>query len=431
MEVHLEGAKRTGAALLVSGLAAILISFQASKIWLADHRVQSGRLDLMERGAALEPGNAEAWDRLGGMRQWDLMNPDPQRAVADLERAIKDDPLSAHDWMDLAAAYEDAGDIPRARAAFERAKSVYPSSGEVAWLYGNFLLRRQEYDAGYAQVQRAVNSDPTLLPLAITRTWRANQDVQILLDRVIPPNGSGYFQALDFLATNHQLDAALVVWQRLLAQGKPIALSRAFPFLTELIQQERSEDARRVWLEALAAAGLPHEPPRNHSLVWNGDFSQDFANGGLDWHWDGPAGVMVDFDSVPSGRSGRSLRLDFSGGINVDLLDPYQYVPVEPSRAYRFHASLRTQSLTTESGARMSIQEPFHRSPELLSENLMGTHPWTSVDADLMTGPDTHFLRIRLRRIPSRLFDNKLGGSVWLADVSLTPAAAPAEEAAR
>jgi len=431
VEVHFEGAKRTRATLVVSIFMAILIFYQAAKIWLADYRVQSGQLDLMERGAALEPGNAEGWDRLGRMRQWDLMNPDPLRAVADLERAVKDDPLSAHDWIDLGAAYEDAGDIPRARAAFERAVSVYPSSGEVAWLYGNFLLRRQEYDAGYAQMQRAVRADPALLPLVITRTWRSNQDIQILLDRVVPPEASAYFQALDFLATNHQLDAALVVWQRLLAQGKPITLSRAFPFLAELIQQERSEDARRVWLEALAAAGLPHEPPRNQSLVWNGDFSHDFANGGLDWHWDGPLGVVVDFDSAPSGRSGRSLRLDFSGGINVDLSEPYQYVPVEPSHAYRFHAYLRTQSLTTESGARMSIQEPFHRSPELLSENLMGSHPWTSVDADVTTGPETHFLRIRLRRIPSRLFDNKLGGSMWLADVSLTPLAALPEKAAQ
>jgi hypothetical protein len=276
-----------------------------------------------------------------------------------------------------------------------------------------------------------VRADPTLLPLAITRTWRSNQDVQLLLDRVVPLNVNAYFQALDFLATNRQLDAALVVWQRLLAQGKAITLSTAFPFLTELIQQERSEDARRVWLEALSAAGLPHEPPRNQSLVWNGDFSRDFTNGGLDWHWDGLPGVMADFDSPPSGRSGRSLRLDFSGGINIDLFEPYQYVPVEPSRAYRFHASLRTQSLTTESGARMAIQEPFHHSPELLSENLMGTHPWTSVDADLTTGPDTHFLRIRLRRVPSRLFDNKLGGSVWLADVSLTPTASQPKKGAR
>ena len=185
MEFPLEGAKWTRAALIVSVFFAVIISFQAVRIWLADHRVESGRLDLMERGAALEPGNADAWDRLGQMRQWDIMNADPTQAVADLEKAVKDDPLSAHNWMDLAAAYEDSGDIPKARSAFARARAVYPSSPEVAWLYGNFLLRREEYDEGYAQMRQAVRTDPGLLAIAITRTWRSNHDVQLLLDRVV------------------------------------------------------------------------------------------------------------------------------------------------------------------------------------------------------------------------------------------------------
>jgi hypothetical protein len=423
MEFPLEGAKRTRAVLIVSLVTAAFVSFQAARIWLADHRVQSGKVDLMQRGAALEPGNAEAWDRLGRMRQWDILNADPVRAVADFEKAVKDDPFSAHYWMDLAAAYEDIGDIPKARSAFERARAVYPSSAEVAWFYGNFLLR-QEDDEGYAQVQRAVRADPGLLAMAISRTWRSSHDVQLLLDRVLPPDTDAYFQALDFLAENQQTDAGLVVWQRLLALGKPITLSRSFPFLDELIHEERAADTQRVWLEALAAAGMPHDPPADQSLVWNGDFSKDFTNGGLDWRWEIPPGVGVDFDSGAPGKSGRSLRLDFTGGMNVDLTEPHQFVPVEPSHTYRFHAYLRTQSLTTESGVRMSIQEPFHRSPEMLSENLTGTHPWTSVDADVTTGPDTHFLRIRLRRVPSRLFDNKLSGAAWLADVTLTPVAA-------
>ena len=40
----------------------------------------------------------------------------------------------------------------------------------------------------------------------------------------------------------------------------------------------------------------------------------------------------------------------------------------------------------------------------------------------MVTGPQTHFLVIGLLREPSRLFDNKLSGSVWIADLSLVPA---------
>jgi hypothetical protein len=51
------------------------------------------------------------------------------------------------------------------------------------------------------------------------------------------------------------------------------------------------------------------------------------------------------------------------------------------------------------------------------------TQPWLATDADITTGPQTHILEIQIRRLPSRLFNNKLSGSVWVDDVSLVPAA--------
>ena len=283
MQISIENASQRRALLLVSVAAAALICFQAVRIWVADHWLHSDRLDVMERGAALEPGNAAAWDRVGLRRQWDLANPDPVGALADYQRAVEHNPLSAHYWMDLASAYEETGNLPLARDAFEHARKVYPASAEVAWNYGNFLLLQEQYPEGFAQIQRAVSTDTALLPLAISRTWRSNHDVNMLLDEVLPANVEAYFQALDFFAANHQASAGLAVWQRLLALGKSPALRRSFPFLDDLIHEDRAEDARRVWREALAAAGLPHEMPPGNSLIWNGDFGGEFANGGLDW----------------------------------------------------------------------------------------------------------------------------------------------------
>ena len=53
------------------------------------------------------------------------------------------------------------------------------------------------------------------------------------------------------------------------------------------------------------------------------------------------------------------------------------------------------------------------------TENLTGTRTWTPVDMDYTTAPATHFLAIQLRRSQSRLFENKLSGTVWIGDVSL------------
>ena len=69
--------------LLVCFVVAAILIFQAIRIWVADYRVHSNRIDQMERGAALEPENAFAWDRLGRARETDFVNPDPAGAVAD------------------------------------------------------------------------------------------------------------------------------------------------------------------------------------------------------------------------------------------------------------------------------------------------------------------------------------------------------------
>jgi hypothetical protein len=117
------------------------------------------------------------------------------------------------------------------------------------------------------------------------------------------------------------------------------------------------------------------------------------------------------------------VRLLFNGGTNLTLAQPVQYVPVEPGVTYDFHAYMRTENITTESGIRFSITDPNHdNAVDQHTENMTGSHGWTSVDLDVTTAPSTHFLLIRLVRDRSRLFDNKLSGLVWIADVSLIPA---------
>ena len=398
------------------------LCYQAVRLWLADHRIHSSKLEVIESGAALEPGDAEAWDILGRHRQLDFANPDPVQAVKDYQRAVHDNPLSANHWMNLAGAYETIGDLNSAQHAFEQARAVYPISAEVAWNYGNFLLRQGQDAAAYAEIRQAVQSDPRLLRLAVSRVWRARHDVNVLLDQALPADVNAYVQALNFFASIRQTEAALSVWRRLLSLGKPVPLQKTFPFFDELILDDRSAEARQVWTQALAAAGLPHDEPGNHSLVWNGSFSRDFDNGGLGWRWDSPWGVSFSFEPAPASYGVRALRLDFAGGRNLGLTEPAQYVPVEPSRVYHFHAYMRTAEITTESGMRFSIIDPNHdNAVDAQTENFTGSHPWTTLDIDVTTGPETHFLLVRLLREDSRLFDNKLRGSVWIADVSLVP----------
>jgi tetratricopeptide (TPR) repeat protein len=421
-----ETAGARGAVLAVAVCLAAFLIYQAGRLWIADRDSRSDTLARLERGAALEPGNADAWDALGRFRQLDFTNPDSDGALADYQRSVHANPLSAHHWMNLADAYEANGDTAKARDAFQQARDVYPLSAEVAWNYGNFLLRQDQTAQGYAEIQHAVRSDPKLLTLAISRTWRSSRDINVLLDNVLPAQTNAYLLALDYFASIKQAEPALVVWQRVVALGKPIEIARAFPFLEELIAEDRSTDTKKVWIDALALAGLNHDPPANRSAVWNGDFARDFLQGGLDWRWETPPGVDFEFDTVPQNYGVRSAQLFFGGGNNVEITEPKQYVPVEPSHWYRFHAYMRTQALSTEMGTRFLITDPNHYSAVTArTENFSGSHAWTATDLDIQTSANTHFLLVQLQREQSHMFDNKLSGTMWIADVSLTPSDGP------
>lgn len=408
---------------LLLAVAAILI-WQASEIWIADYRMETGRPSELQKGVALIPGNAEAWDRLGRLHLFSFTNPDVPQAISDFQHAVKVDPLSENYWMDLATAYDASGNTAGAQDAYIEARKAYPTSAIVDWNYGNFLLREGKESQAYEQIQRAVRGDQNLLTLATSRVWHSNHNVNELLDHVIPPDVNSYFTALDFFSGLNELQPGIAVWQRLVALKQPIALARTFNFFFVLLHSDDSEDTLRVWNEAVTAAGRPGLIVQGSSLVSDGLFENAFPNGGLGWTWQSQPGATINFDNSTPNAKGRSVRLDFNGGVNANIQQPFQYVAVEPSRAYHFHASIRTSDISTESGMRFLINDAFHGGINLQSANLTGTHSWTDVDLDVNTTPHTRFLSIMLSRAPSKRFDNKLSGSAWIADVSLVPLAA-------
>ena len=106
--------------------------------------------------------------------------------------------------MNLAAAYESAGDISEARAQFADASAAYPLSAEVDWNYGNFLLRQGQDAEGYAEIRKAIQSDRSLLTLAASRVWRASRDIDVLLNQVLPQDAEAYTRALDYFSSIHR-----------------------------------------------------------------------------------------------------------------------------------------------------------------------------------------------------------------------------------
>ncbi len=422
MEIRLANPLWRWSFLLVLLLLAGTLAALAGKNWRADAWEQSSRPEDWLRAAELEPGNADYWYRLGRYRQFDFEHMDPALAITYYRRALAIDPRSANYWMDLAGAYETSGEPAQARQAFEAAKSVYPISAEVAWRYGNFLLRQEQLPEAFAEIHRGLTRDPKLAPLAISRCWRSSRDIGRILDQVLPAETNVYLQAVAYLAGEHEDDAALAVWNRLLALQPTFELSRAFLLLDELISHHRMDDAKRVWQQALGVAGWSQPELVSGSLVWDGGFEGPFANGGFGWRGRDVEGATVEFDTQTRHAGARALRVTFDGTANVDLENPTQLVPVEPGRRYRFAAFLRIERISTDSGVRFLIRDPARPGDlSVMTPNLVGTQPWALEEMDFTTGPQTRLIEIVLRRLPSHKFDNKIQGAVWVDEVSLVP----------
>jgi tetratricopeptide (TPR) repeat protein len=410
------------AALAVTIAVAIWLSYGAINHALAAHYGGSENPDDWVRASKIEPGNAENWYRLGRYRQLDFDHSDLPLAVSYYLRAVRLDPRSSYYKLDLASTLEMTGDNTEAEKYFRAAQVDYPISGEVSWRYGNFLLRQQRLPEAYAEIHRALMVDPKLLPSAVSRAWRSNPDVHVLLDQVLPNTPEGDWEALSYLVGIQKATPALAVWNHLAALKPAIDWKKLFAFTDVLVNQDRFDEAGSVWRQAIALDGtFPQASPAG-SLVLDGGFESDPSDGGFGWRLQVVPGADFDFDTDEKHSGSRSARIAFDGTQNLSYEYFYQTVLVAPSTHYRFRGFLRTYQIRTDSGVRFEIRDPRQlKDLDVLTPNETGTQPWTLEETEFTTGPKTHLIQIVVRRMPSARLDNRINGIVWVDDVALLP----------
>lgn len=153
----------------------------------------------------------------------------------------------------------------------------------------------------------------------------------------------------------------------------------------------------------------------------NGGFESDILNGGLDWRVVPVEGASVSMDLQEAFEGQRSVRIDFDGTRNLDYGHLFQYVLVRPHTQYRFSGYVRAEGVTTDSGPRFQVFDPYGAGKEFFAtDNLIGTSAWAEQRLEFKTAAHTHLMIIRIARPPSAKFDNKIAGTVWIDSVRLT-----------
>src|SRR5271168_3531851 len=218
-------------------LALFLCFFSVRAAWAAHFAAQLNAAGL-QRAIRLEPGNAEYWYLLGRYWQFNLEDPDNDKAINAYRNALSFDPRSAQTYIDLATAYEGLDDIADARDNFLRAKKAYPLSAEVSWRVGNFYLRQGELELAFAQIRQSVEADPTRGAEAFSRCLRVEPNIQTVLALALPENPTVYLDVIRDLSDEGRTTEALIVWDRLAALRPSFALGEVSPLISALREKQ-------------------------------------------------------------------------------------------------------------------------------------------------------------------------------------------------
>lgn len=423
MNVSMASPSARAVQLLCSCGLALLLAFFGLRNAVAAHDVGLDTRQGYERAAHLEPQNARNWYLLGRSYLYDVEDPDPARAEQALSKAVALDPYSAEALLDLASAYDGEGNVTEARAAFIAAQRAYPLSAEVAWSYGNFLLRQGENDAALVQLHKSLELDPKRAAEAFSRALSAVSDVNKVLDTMVPATPEAYLPILHLLSASDDLVDAELVWYRLVDLHRKVPLGDMVVFFNALIHDRRTDDAARLWPAAVSIMqnSPPPDPPK--SLLWDGGFESGYSGGGFAWQFTSVArDDQIGWDRSQRHSGEQSMRILFNGRENLHFTDLcHQFVP-EPGQHYLLTAWVKTQALSSSEGVRLQITA-FAGSGTVLAESdeIHGTQNWKQLQLRWNAPPDSGLGSVCIARNMSDKPGSDIEGAAWVDDVAMVP----------
>ena len=407
-------------------LVAVWVCFFGVRSGIAGREAEGDSKKQLERAVRLESRNPEYWYRLGHYQQFNLDEPDLQASIRSLGKAVELNPGYTEAWLDLGTAYELNGDTTDAGNAFGHAKKTYPASADVAWRYGNFLLRQGDPPGALSELKLTLKSDPRRAGAAFSRVYRAAPNINALLDDLLPPVPEAYISAIAEAVDSHQLAVAETMWMRLLTLKPKLEILDFSKLVSALLDNGDYAAARRVWDQGTGTMSLPALIQPQGSVLWDPSFESGITNEPFAWNIKPlEEGMHTEYDTQDKLSGKQSLRLTFDGKHNPSTEAACALGVVTPGTKYLFSGWVKAREITGDQGVRFHLRAVGNINvPVSSSKDVRGTATWTLVDAQWTAAPGVHRIEVCVSREPSTNADIHISGDAWVDDVTLVPEAA-------
>jgi Tetratricopeptide repeat len=425
MILRLSDSLSRGSLAIGSLIVALWVSFFGVRSGIAGLAAEGKSISDLQWAVRLEPRNPEYWYRLGHYQQFNLEQPDLVASVESYQKAVTLNPGYTEAWLDLGTAYESDGNTAAAQDAFLRAKKTYPASAEVAWRFGNFLLRQGRLPEAFAELRLAMQADPRRAGAVFSRVYRADPDIDAILNDLLPPLPAVYVDAIAEAVDSQQLAVAETMWMRLMRLNPQLQLWQFEKFVGALQAHGDYDAARQVWDQGTSTMNLPPLIQPRDSVLWDPSFESGLSNISFAWFFRSLVeGVHTEIDTNEKLSGKQSLRLTFDGKQNPGADIACASGVVTPGTKYLFSGWVKTKNITGDQGVRFHLRSPGNSQiPLAATREIHGTTRWTSIEQDWTAGPGVRDVEVCISREPSTNPDIHISGDAWVDDVTLVPKA--------
>jgi hypothetical protein len=339
-----------------------------------------------------------------GMRAWS--RGDAQKASEFFLQAVSKNPFYMDAWLRVAESELTLGNLEKSRKILMFAENL--TSGVFRWRWPQMLLARDlEMDelflknVNYLLVHRKLTQDTLHL-----LDFHFHNDTADVVDAVHSENLVPY---LKWLMRWRRVDDTGTVWQRIVKEGE-IDPEVILQYTHFLVGQKRVLAAREVW-----------DQPNDGTGMTNAGFEKEISRRGFDWRYSEDTKENWEIRRVASGVSDEShaLRIWFAGEENISFRHLYQIVPVKPSQPYQLSYRWKSKWITTDQGPFVEIIGYDQRGLRQKGLMMTGTNLWRTETLKFTPPKECNAVVVRLRRLPSRRFDSKIAGTLWLDDFKL------------